>query len=123
KVLGENTMTKLMPRLCQSTARRLAMVAVRLRPRTLTVILSDLETEPVRDAVLERHQWRTSVGWLPPLPFNQTRPGRKRVRIGDAAIAAQGPGGIRRRFEVIGGEAAPPPPRATHPRTRPPPPR
>ena len=40
KVAGENTMTKLMPRLCQSTVRRLATVAVRLRPRTLTVTWS-----------------------------------------------------------------------------------
>ena len=40
KVSGENTMTKLMPRLCQSSVRRLATVAVMLRPSTLTVTLS-----------------------------------------------------------------------------------
>src|SRR6185369_15543847 len=34
---GENTMTKLIPRLSQSTRRMLAMVAVMLRPSTFTV--------------------------------------------------------------------------------------
>ena len=37
KVLGENTITKLMPRLCQSTVRRLAIRALMLRPSTLTI--------------------------------------------------------------------------------------
>jgi hypothetical protein len=40
KVFGVKTSTKLMPMLCQSTARMLAMVAVMLRPSTLTVTLS-----------------------------------------------------------------------------------
>ena len=40
KLAGENTITKLMPRLCQSSVRRLAMRAVRMRPSTLTVTLS-----------------------------------------------------------------------------------
>src|SRR2546422_214168 len=34
KLLGENTITKLIPRLCQSRVRRLATRAVRLRPST-----------------------------------------------------------------------------------------
>ncbi len=42
KVLGENTSTKLMPRLCQSTVRRLAMVAVISRPSTLTTTSSPI---------------------------------------------------------------------------------
>ena len=51
-VPGENTSTKLMPRFSQSTARRLAMRAVMLRPSTLTVIgVADLEVE-IRARVL-----------------------------------------------------------------------
>src|SRR4029079_13054919 len=37
KAFGENTITKLIPRLSQSTRRMLAMVAVMLRPSTFTV--------------------------------------------------------------------------------------
>ena len=40
KVLGENTMTKLMPIDSHFTSRKLAMRAVTLRPSTLTVIVS-----------------------------------------------------------------------------------
>ena len=43
-VLGVNTMTKLMPRLRQFTARRLATLAVMSRPSTLTVISSPIVT-------------------------------------------------------------------------------
>ena len=42
KALGENTSTKLMPRLCQSTVRRLPMVAVISRPSTLMTIGSPI---------------------------------------------------------------------------------
>ena len=40
KVAGENTITKLIPRLCQSSVRRLAMRAVMRRPSTLTLTVS-----------------------------------------------------------------------------------
>ena len=50
KVLGENTMTKLMPSVCHSTLRRLAMRAVMLRPSTLTVMrVAELQPEAVGD--------------------------------------------------------------------------
>ena len=42
KVLGENTMTKLMPRVRQFTLRKLATCAVTSRPSTLTVTLSPI---------------------------------------------------------------------------------
>lgn len=40
KVLGENTMTKLMPMVSHFTVRKLAIFAVTFRPRMLTVIVS-----------------------------------------------------------------------------------
>ena len=42
-VLGEKTMTKLMPRLRQLILRRLAIRAVSVRPSTLTAISSPME--------------------------------------------------------------------------------
>ena len=44
KVLGENTMTKLMDSDCHSTCRRLATRAVTFRPSTLTVSVSPMLT-------------------------------------------------------------------------------
>ena len=41
-VLGENTMTKLMPMLRQFTLRKLATFAVTSRPKTLTVTVSPI---------------------------------------------------------------------------------
>ena len=56
-VAGENTMTKLMPRFCQSSVRRLAIRAVMLRPSTLTVTGSPtFRPSPSRDLLLERDQ-------------------------------------------------------------------
>src|SRR5262245_7977354 len=64
--------------------------------------VAELEAEPIRDPFLERDQRWTLVVGLPPLPFNQTRPRRNRVSIGDAAIALQRPGGVGGRRQVLG---------------------
>ena len=106
KVAGENTMTKLMPRLCQSTVRRLATVAVRLRPSTFTVTWSpSFEPHPVGDALLERHQGWSLIVRRPPLSGDQARAGRDFVAVGDAAVALQRPAGVGRWLEVFGRDA------------------
>ena len=51
KALGENTMTKLMPSVCHSTRRKLAIFAEMSRPSTLTDGVADLEVEPVGELV------------------------------------------------------------------------
>src|SRR5580700_3627199 len=52
---GESTITKLIPSVCQSTARRLAIVAVMLRPSTLMTTGSPI-LRPSPSAVLASNE-------------------------------------------------------------------
>ena len=97
KLLSENTMTKLMPRLCQSM-RRLATCSLMLRPSTLMITgVADLEADPVGDPLLERDQRRPLIVRLPPFARDQARARRRLLGIGDAAVALQRPGDVGRR--------------------------
>ena len=91
-----------MPRLSQSTARRLAIRAVMLRPSTLTVTVSPIfEIQIVRRPVLERYQRLAGIVGGPPLAGDDAGTVRDGGCVGDAAVAAQHPARSRRRFEIL----------------------
>ena len=101
KVLGENTMTKLMPSDRHSTWRRLAIVAVMLRPSTLTVIVSPTpRPRPSAIFCVERHQRLAAVVVRPPFALDDVRALRQVVGIGDAAVAVEHPGDLLGRLDL-----------------------
>ena len=68
-------------------------------------VVAELEAEAVGDLLLERDQRRAVVIRAPPFALDDARAGRHLVGIGDAAVALQHPGGVRRRLEVLGADA------------------
>ena len=73
--------------------------------------IADLETEALGDFLFERDHRRALVIGAPPLAFHQARTLRNLAGIGDAAVALQHPGDIRRRLQVfrldaVGGDDA-----------------
>ena len=95
-----------MPRFSQSTARRLAMRAVMLRPSTLTVMVSPiLRSRSCADLALQRDQRLAGIIGAPPLAGDDARAGRHVRRIGDAAVAAQHPARSGRGLEIVGLDA------------------
>ena len=102
KALGENTSTKLMPRLCQSTVRMLPIVAVISRPSTLTMIwIAELEFQPVGNLLLYRDQRRTIIVRAPPFALDDLRTSGDFASIGQATIALQHPFGIGGGMEIF----------------------
>ncbi len=100
---GENTRTKLMPRLCQSTARRLAMRARYVAAEHIDRDrIAGLELEVIGGPAFQRDQRRTGIVGRPPFAGDETGAGRKRRRVSDAAVAAQHPCRSLAGLEIFG---------------------
>ena len=77
-----------------------------LRPSTLTTTGSPIfKPSPSAIFALKRDKRRALIVRPPPFAFDDARASRDIARIGDAAVALQHPGGIRRRFQVLGANA------------------
>ena len=67
--------------------------------------VAELQAQPVGDAALERHQRRPVVVRLPPFAGDETRAFRHILRVGDAAVALQHPGGVLLGLQILGADA------------------
>ena len=91
-VFGEKTMTKLMESDSQSSWRRLAIRAVIVAAEHVHADrVADRQAEIVGDLLLERDERLAVIVGRPPIAGDDSGILRHRLRIGDAAVAAERP--------------------------------
>ncbi len=91
-----------MPRLCQSTFRRLLILAVMSRPQHIHGdVISNLEVKSFGDLLLKRDQGRPGVIGAPPFSFDDLRAAGHVGCIRQTAVALQNPGSIDTGFELL----------------------